>query len=408
MRVRQFELRLLAVALTVLWAAGGGIVLTAYRPGGPVDLLVGVAASLPLLLSVASVVWPPLVRSDRGSAGVFWLGLLAGLLLMPSIAGVAGQVVQGGTEPLLPSLELIYPWALALFATALFAGLGISRQIISEVGFGKRRLAASLAFAVVSTSVIGAAFAGVSLADDAALRDLPAAHSRFGPTKPVVPVTGSDSGSTALAQTPPECNRALASASTARLDFELSASVDSRAVGTVSLTGSRSGSDVSWTAQVVRSDLFGQYGAVRIGSAAWALSPTTGWTSVAPGTIDGQLLDATVVEGALSLTNRATAENHGLEYVEGARARHCRVAVDGLTFAASFPQVAWLVGSATPATWRGEIDFWVFLDGEVGLATGTVNGDAQGILPHGLQATIWVRMTATDRDAPVSISPPRT
>jgi len=55
-RVRQFELRLLAVALTVLWAAGGGIVLIAYRPGGPVDLLVGVAASLPLLISVAAIV----------------------------------------------------------------------------------------------------------------------------------------------------------------------------------------------------------------------------------------------------------------------------------------------------------------------------------------------------------------
>lgn len=410
MRVRQFELRLLAVALTVLWAAGGGIVLTAYRPGGPVDLLIGVAASLPLFLSVASVVWPPLVRSDRGSAGVFWLGLLAGLLLMPSIAGVAGQVVQGGTEPLLPSLELIYPWALALFATALFAGLGISRQVISEVGFGKRRLVASLAFAVVSTSIIGAVFAGVSLADNAALRDKPAVHSRFGPTKPVLSVAsaGSSAGSADVVDTPPECNRTLVSATTARLDFELSASVDSRAVGTVSLTGSRSGADVSWTAQVVRSDLFGQYGAVRIGTAAWALSPTTGWTSVAPQAIDGQMLDATVLAGALSLANRATAENHGLEYVEGARARRCRVAVDGQTFAASFPQVAWLVGSATPSTWRGEIDFWVFLDGEVGMVTGSVNGDAQGILPHGLQATIWVRMTATDRDTSISISPPRT
>jgi hypothetical protein len=408
-RVRQFELRLLAVALTVLWAAGGGIVLTAYRPGGPVDILVGVAASLPLLLSVASAVWPPLVRSDRGSAGVFWLGLVAGLLLIPSIAGVAGQVVQGGTEPLLPSLELIYPWALALFATALFAGLGISRQVISEIGFGKRRLTASLAFAVVSTSIIGAVFAGVSLANDAAMRDSPAAHSRFGPTKPVLSVAAaSGSGSADVVDTPPPCNRTLVSASTARLDFHLSARVDSRAVGTVSLTGDRSGSDVSWTAQVVRSDLFGQYGAVRIGSEAWTLSPTTGWTSVAPGTIDDQMLDATVLAGALSPANRATAENHGLEYVEGARARRCRVAVDGLTFADSFPQVAWLVGSATPATWRGEIDFWVFLDGEVGLVTGSVNGDAQGILPHGLQATIWVRMTATDRDAPVSISPPRT
>ena len=394
MRVRQFELRLLAVALTVLWAAGGGVVLIAYRPGGPVDLLVGVAASLPLLVSVASIVWPPLVRSDRGSAGIFWLGLLAGLLLIPSIASVAGQVLQGGTEPLLPSLEVVYPWALALLATSLFAGFGISRQIIPEIGVGRKRLASSIAFAVVATSVIGAIFAGVSLADNAALRNVPAAHSRFGPTDANL--------------TPPECGGPLATPKSGSLSFDLSANVDARAVGTVSLTGSRSGSDVSWTAEVVRSDLFGEYGAIRIGSAAWTISPGTGWTATPPKAIDSQTLDLTVLAGVLSLGNRATAEDHGLEYVEGARARHCRAAIDGTTFGISFPQVWWLVGDASLATWRGEIDFWIFGDGEVGMVSGTVNGDAQGILAHGLLATVWVKMTAVDRDATVSISPPRT
>jgi hypothetical protein len=393
-RVRQFELRLLAVALTVLWAAGGGVVLIAYRPGGPVDLLVGIAASLPLLVSVASIVWPPLVRSDRGSAGIFWLGLLAGLLLIPSIASVAGQVLQGGTEPLLPSLEVVYPWALALLATSLFAGFGISRQIIPEIGVGRKRLAASIAFAVVATSVIGAIFAGVSLADNAALGNVPAAHSRFGPT--------------AANLTPPECSGPLATPKSGSLSFDLSANVDARAVGTVSLTGSRSGSDVSWTAEVVRSDLFGEYGAIRIGSAAWTISPGTGWTAAPPKAIDSQTLDLTVLAGVLSLGNRATAEDHGLEYVEGARARHCRAAIDGTTFGLSFPQVWWLVGDASLATWRGEIDFWIFGDGEVGMVSGTVNGEAQGILPHGLLATVRVKMTAVDRDAPVSISPPRT
>jgi hypothetical protein len=84
------------------------------------------------------------------------------------------------------------------------------------------------------------------------------------------------------------------------------------------------------------------------------------------------------------------------------------VAVDGPTFLASFPQVTWLVGSVDLDTWRGEIDFWVFGDGEVGMVTGTLNGNAQGILPHGLLATAWVHMTATDRDTQISISPPRT
>jgi hypothetical protein len=401
-RVRQFELRLLAVALTILWAAGGGIVLIAYRPGGPVDLLVGVAASSPLLVSVAAIIWPPLVRSDRGSAGVFWLGLLAGLLLLPSIAAVASQVIQGGTEPLLPSLEVIYPWAIALLATSLFAGLGISRQLISESGIGRRRLAAALAFMVVATSIIGGAFAGVSLADNAALSNMPAAHSRFGPTTLGAGAEGS--GTLTL----PQCSSVFATAQTAQLEFDLSANVDSRAVGTVSLTGSRSGSDESWTAQVVRSDLFGEYGAVKIGPSAWTLSPGKPWTATTPTAIDDQMLDLNVLADALSVDNRATAEDRGLEYVEGALARHCRVAVDGGTFAASFPQVTWLVGTASLAAWRGELDFWIFGDDEVGMVSGSVNGNAQDILPHGIQATVFVKMTATDRDTPVTISPPRT
>jgi hypothetical protein len=391
-RVRQFELRLLAVALTILWAAGGGLVLLAYRPGGPVDILVGVAASLPLVVSLASIIWPPLVRSDRGAAGVFWLGLAAGLLLLPSIASVGAQIMAGGSEPLLPSFEVIYPWALALLATSLFAGLGVSRQFISEVGFGRRRLVGSVAFALVATSLIGGVFAGVSLADDSALRDRPAAHSRFGPTDPNL--------------TPPNCRAALVPPGSAQLEVDFSANVDGRAVGTVSLTGTRSQADISWTAQVVKADLFGQIGAIRIGSAGWTLMPGGRWTLVAPQEIDGQMVDLTVLQEALSADNRATAEDHGLEYVEGARARHCRVAVDGTTYQDSFPQVKWLVGPANLETWRGELDFWIFGDGEVGMVSGTVNGTAQDILPHGLLATAWVKMTATDRNANVLISPP--
>jgi len=118
-------------------------------------------------------------------------------------------------------------------------------------------------------------------------------------------------------------------------------------------------------------------------------------------------LDVPVLGGALSGDNRATAENRGLEYVEGARARHCRVAVDGPTFQASFPQVVWLTREAHLTTWRGELDFWVFGDGEVGRVTGSVNGQAQDILPHGLLATVQVKMDVFDRDQPVTLSPPR-
>lgn len=402
MRVRQFELRLLAIGLTVLWAVGGGVVLLDYRPGGPVDLLVGVAASLPLFVAVAPVVWPPLVRSNRGSAGVFWLGLLAALLLVPSIAGVAAQVLQGGTEPLLPSFEATYSWAIALLATSLFAGLGISRRLVVEAGIGRKRLAVAIGFAAVATSLIGGTFAGVSMADNAALSNMPAAHSRFGPAG-----LGNGASGSPLA-VPANCRVSVATPISDHVDLDLSANVDSSAVGTVSLSGNRSGSDVSWSAQVVRSDLFGQYSSVRVGARAWSLTPEGGWQVVNPATVDSQTIDLTVLANALNADNRATAEDWGLEYVEGARARHCRVAVDGATFAASFPQVSWLVGTAPLATWRGELDFWIFADSEVGMVSGSVNGDAEAILPHGLLATVRVKLTATDRDLPVTISPPRT
>jgi hypothetical protein len=392
-RVRVFELRLLAVVLSVLWAAGGGVALIAYRPGGPVDLLVGLAALLPLPVSVASTVWPPLVRGDRAAAGVFWLGLGAGLLLVPSIGGIASQVVAGGAEPLLPSPEVVYPWALALLATSLFTGIGLTRWVFPNPGAGRRRLAASIAFALVTTTAIGTAFAGVSLAENAALNNRPETVSRFGPTSPKL--------------TPPSCNRALTPAATSTVVLELWGEVDGRGVGRVDLAGKRSGSDVSWTAQAGRTaSADTQYGIIRVGSSAWSEQTGSSWAGSSLNETQNDLLDKTVFDVALTAGNRATAEDRGFDDVEGARARHCAIAIDGPTFAAAFPQIAWLTGNADVEMWRGQLEYWVFGDGEVGKVLGSVNGSAQDILPHGLLATMEVSMTATDRGAAVSISPP--
>ena len=393
MRVRVFELRLLAVVLSVLWAVGGGVALIAYRPGGPVDLLVGLAALLPLPVSVASTVWPPLVRGDRAAAGVFWLGLGAGLLLVPSIGGITSQVVAGGAEPLLPSPEVVYPWALALLATSLFTGIGLTRSVFPNPGAGRRRLAASIAFALVTTTAIGTAFAGVSLAENAALNNRPETVSRFGPTSPKL--------------TPPSCNRALTPAATSTVVLELWGDVDGRGVGRVDLAGKRSDSDVSWTAQAGRTaSADTQYGIIRVGSSAWSEQTGSSWAGSSLNETQNDLLDKTVFDVALTAGNRATAEDRGFDDVEGARARHCAIAIDGPTFAAAFPQIAWLTGNADVEMWRGQLEYWVFGDGEVGKVLGSVNGSAQDILPHGLLATMEVSMTATDRDAPVSIAPP--
>ena len=82
MRVRIFELRLIAAGLTALWTIVAALVLLGYRPGGPIDIVVGLAAVPPVVIAAASLVWPPAARDDRVFAVTVWIGLLVGLLLI--------------------------------------------------------------------------------------------------------------------------------------------------------------------------------------------------------------------------------------------------------------------------------------------------------------------------------------
>jgi hypothetical protein len=117
-------------------------------------------------------------------------------------------------------------------------------------------------------------------------------------------------------------------------------------------------------------------------------------------------LDEQAIAVALSGDYRATAEDRGLEVIEGARARRCRVAVDGEIFEAAFPPVRLLAGSADLHRWRGQLDYWVFLDGEVGQVAGSINGEASGLVPAAIQGTIDVRLTATERGRSLVVYPP--
>ena len=392
MRVRTFELRLIAVALVVCWSVAAGLVLLAYRPGGPLDLIVGLLALTPIAIALAGAIWPPVARGDVAFPAIVWLGILALLCLVPSITGVVNQLLAFGSRTLLPSPEAAYPWLLALFATSLFSGFGIARRIQGGTAIRRRRLVAGTAIALALTLLSGIAFAAVAVANDVALRDRPVEASRFGPA--------------AGGEQPPLCDADLMAGPSARLNLHMSATVDLRPVGSVDVTGTRVGRDLRWLGYAATSRQLGQFGAARIAGQAWTISPGTRWAPVEPATVDADTVDLQALEVALTPALRATAEDRGIEVIEGARARRCRVAVDGLIFEAAFPQIAWLVDGADLHRWRGQLDYWVFLDDQLGQVAGSINGEATEIVPDALNGTVEVRMTATERGRDTFIYPP--
>jgi hypothetical protein len=392
MRVRLFELRLLAVTLTGLWTIAAGLVLLGYRPGGPIDLLVGLSATVPIMISLAAVIWPPAARSSRAFAGVASVALGAALLLVPSIGSILTQLIGRGPQTLLPSLEAAYPWALALAGTSIFAGLGIAREVLGQTSMRRRRLELGLAVALVMSVLGGSLFAGAAIANELALRNVPATASRFGPT------VGNGE--------PPQCGAPIARARSAQLDIELTGDVDGRPIGSVEVRGSRSGEDLRGVDEVATDQAQGQFGFARVGQQGWSKQPRGAWLAGPVGVPADPQLDQLVLATALIPANRTAAEERGLEFVEGARARHCRIAIDGPRFAAAFPEVMWFGSPLDLHRWRGQLDYWLFLDGELGQVVASVNGEAAGLGRPGLLATIHVTLSATDRGVPTTVEAP--
>lgn len=391
MRVRIFELRLLAGTLAIGWAITAGIVLVAYRPGGPYDLAVGLMAGLPIAVAIAGLLWPPVARGGQAFAAIVWLGLGALLLLVPAATGVFNQIAAGGTQTLMPSLEAAYPWILALFATSLFTGLGVAGESLGQTALRRRRLIRGAALAVVATFVVGSAFTGAAIANELAIRGGTVNESRFGPTGP------SD---------PPQCDEPLSAGPGARVDLALSGEVDGRTLGRVDIRGTRRGEDVRWLAYVATPRQLGTYGAARVDGRGWTRQPGTGWRAAPSEAVAAAGLDARVVELALGEDERLAAESVGTSIFEGARARQCRLAIDGETFVQAFPQAGWLVGDADLGRWRGTLDYWIFVDGQVGRVAAHVSGEGATIAPGALQATIRATMIATERDRELRVPAP--
>jgi len=391
-RVRSFELRLIGSGLVACWTVSGGLILLTYRPGGPFDLIVGLTTVGPIAIALAGVVWPPVTRDDTAFSATVWLGIIGLLCLVPSIAGIVDQLTAFGSQTLLPSVEAAYPWLIALLATSLFSGIGVSRQLHGRTAVRPRRLATGIAIAVLATGISGTAFGAAAVANEMALRDQPTTASRFGPTNG--------------AGQPAFCNMPLTNSPTARITLRLDETVDLRTRGSVDLAGIRSDGAFRWQAYVATSRELGLYGAARTGDGAWLRTPTSDWHPVSMADVSDDSLDEQALAIALSGNYRATAEDRGVEVIEGARARRCRVAVDGEIFESAFPQVRFLVGSADLHRWRGQLDYWVFLDDQVGQLAGSINGEAAGIVPEAIQGTIEVRLTATERGRALVVYPP--
>jgi hypothetical protein len=395
-RVRRLGLRLIGLGLVGAWGLAAALILSAYRPGGPLDVIVGITMLVPVGIALASVVWPPLTRRHVSHAAIVALGLATLLVLLPSIGGVWNQLQALGSQTLLPSLEAAYPWLLALIGTSLYAGFGQARRMIDGTTGRRRRIRVGVAIAAALTLLAGTAFGGAAIANEFALRDLegPQVASRFGPTQLGAGVE------------PPKCDGRLVAGLTSHLTAHFSGTIDGRPIGTVDLTGQRAGSEFRWLAYVATNRELGQHGMARRGNDAWIRTPTTGWERTKLDTVTDSTLDLQAVREALDPGARAAAEDSGIEVIERAPARRCRVSVDGPAFRASFPQVAWLVGDDDLEHWRGQLDYWVFLDGQLGQVAGSINGEAAQIVPDALNGTVEVRMTATERGRDTFIYPP--
>src|SRR5512146_1356839 len=142
-------MRLIGSALVTCWLVSGGLILLTYRPGGPFDLVVGLTTVGPIVIAAAGVVWPPVARGNVAFPTIVWLGLIGLLCLIPSIAGIVPQLTTFGSQTLLPSIEAVYPWLVALLATSLFSGFGVARRLQGGSAIRRKRMVTGLAIALL-------------------------------------------------------------------------------------------------------------------------------------------------------------------------------------------------------------------------------------------------------------------
>ena len=211
---------------------------------------------------------------------------------------------------------------------------------------------------------------------------------------------------------------------------------DDELVAEAGLEGQRAGQDEVWggrwsgvPASAVATGAGAPEGRVayrRVGSQAWLNestddpdAPGTTWRLTDPdpfGLADAGSLTMDGPPRAVVAGEPGTfvAEDLGFEVIDGARARHCRTFVDGPTALSAFLPLRWLVGGMSTGlptdlpAWRGELDWWVFGDGQLGRAAIEVSGlpsDAW-VGPAAIEGALFAELDVTERALPVDVSGP--
>jgi hypothetical protein len=405
-------MRLLAAILTALWAVTAVVIATAYRPGGPVDIAVALACFVPVVIADTGVIWPAKKLSRPHRTALVWVWIAAVLFTIPVLYGIATTLAEGGPQGLVPSVEAAYGGAIALFATSFFSVVGLVHRRHGVRPLERRASWLSAGLAAVLTVAAGLAFVFVAVVNEQGLRAEEPASSRFGPTDPEL--------------VPPFCDEPVALGPNAEVVITARSSIDTIERGTAVLEGRRGGIDESWGGSWSRPEGDGRQAYLRVGGRGWLndgsddpRAPGTSWRESGPDPFDLLGDRALTMDGpphavADAPRGEIVAEDLGLVHIEGARARHCRTFIDGGMALDTFLPLRWLLygtsedpGEAIPR-WRGELDWWVFGDGELGLATVEISGsraetpwDAEGI-----RVVLEAELSATDRHVPVDVGAP--
>ena len=405
-------MRLLAAILTGLWAVTAVVIATAYRPGGPVDIAVALACFVPVVIADAGAIWPPRKLSRTHRLALIWVWIAAVLFTIPVLYGIAATLASDGPQGLVPSFEAAYGGAIALFATSFFSVVGLVHLRRRARPLERHASLMAAGLAGVLTIVAGLSFVFVAVVNDRDLRAEEPATSRFGPTDPILD--------------PPFCDEPVALGRNAHVVISAKSSLDNRDRGTAVLEGQRGGKDEAWGGSWTGPDGAGQEAYLRVGLLAWLNehsdepgAPGTDWRRVQPNPFEllgGAALTMDGPPHAVADTPRGTivAEDLGVEHIEGARARHCRTFITGSTALSTFVPLRWLLydssddpGDSIPR-WRGEMDWWVFADGELGLAAVEVSG-SRAETPwqaEGVRVVLEAELSATDRDRHVDVAAP--